>query len=118
MTTPPQNSCPPKNLSPLPDDDSVVHGCIQRLMGAGGLTNDIAGPVAQFMEAMARTGDITPDRMLRALAMAVFALGAAAVENAHPLEAHRLPIKLSEQLGKAVSEVARFSADCHGGGTA
>lgn len=87
-------------------------------MGADGPTPDIVVPVAQFMVAMEQAGDITPERMLRALTLAVFGLGTAAVENSHPLEAHRLPTTMSERLGKAVSEVARFSADCHGGGTA
>lgn len=113
MTRPPQDALGGKEISPL--ELQALDEAAARLLGPGGLTPDIAGPVAVLMAAIESTGGIAPDRVIRVLILAAYALGVAAVDAAHPTEALHVSGRIADGLGKALAEVNRFTSENAGG---
>lgn len=108
MTRPPQNSLGGKELSPL--EFQELDKAAIRLLGPGGLTPDVAMPVAALMAMVQETGDARPERIINILVLAAYMLGAVAIERAHPMEALTLSGRIADRLGKALAEADRLQA--------
>ncbi|WP_376957682.1 hypothetical protein ABNQ39_11175 [Azospirillum sp. A26] len=112
----------PQRRSPLNDvapfDLTEIDAAASRIMGAGKVTPDIAGPVVALMDATERCGDIEPERVINVVLLTAYVLGMAALEGAHPLETLQVTQRIADGMGKVLAELNRAASRNLGGGTA
>ncbi|BAI71502.1 hypothetical protein AZL_020150 [Azospirillum sp. B510] len=112
----PQRRYPLNDVTPF--DLTEFDAAAARILGAGGVTPDIAGPVAALMEVTERCGDIKPERIINVVLLTAYVLGMSALENAHRLEALQLTQKIADGMGKVLAELNRAASGNMGGGRA
>lgn len=110
----PQRRYPLNDVTPFADIDAAAN----RILGAGGVTPDVAAPVAALMEVTEHCGDIKPERVINVVLLAAYVLGMSALENAHPLEALHVTQKIADGMGRVLGELNRGASGNMGGGRA